>query len=102
MNGRSAVIDEQIAPGPYKEVLPCRDLCYDLVQSCPAALGFGCPSAGKGLEDSYGERNDDPGNMSCSYLGAAYYLSGVGRGAVPQVVSVLVVGVMVALGLIGV
>ena len=99
-SSRSAVIDEQIAPGPYKEVLPCRDLCYDLVQSCPASLGFGCPSAGKGLEDSYGERSDDPGNMSCSYLGAAYYLSGVGRGALPHVVSVLVVSVMVTTGLL--
>jgi calcium channel MID1 len=73
---RSAVIDDQIAPGPYKEVLPCRDLCYDLVQSCPSALGFGCPHAGKGLENSYGVRSDDPGNISCSYLGAAYFLSG--------------------------
>lgn len=81
---RSSVIDDQIAPGPYKEVLPCQDLCYDLVQSCPAALGFGCPTAGKGLEDSYGERNDDPGNISCSYLGAAYYLSDGIRSALPR------------------
>lgn len=95
-SSRSSVIDDQIAPGPYKEVLPCRDLCYDLVQSCPAALGFSCPSRGKGLEQSYGERNDDPGNISCSYLGAAFFLSGVPGTAVPQtmmtVVMVMVLG----------
>ena len=33
--------------------------------------------AGKGLEDSYGTRvNKSEGVISCSYLGAAFYLSG--------------------------
>jgi calcium channel MID1 len=74
---RSSLIDERIRPGPYKEVLPCEDLCYDLVQSCPAALGFACPLAGKGLELSYGKRvNMSEGLLTCSYLGAAFYLSG--------------------------
>ncbi|KAG9818558.1 hypothetical protein KCU77_g17340, partial [Aureobasidium melanogenum] len=31
------IIVDTIAPGPYKEVLPCQDLCYSLVRSCPAA-----------------------------------------------------------------
>lgn len=70
----SQIIDDVIQPGPYKEVLPCIDLCYDLVQSCPAALGFGCPQ-GKYQNMSYGVRDPDPGILSCSYLGAAYYLS---------------------------
>jgi len=70
----SEIIDDVIQPGPYKEVLPCIDLCYDLVQSCPAALGFGCPR-GKYQNMSYGVRDPDPGILSCSYLGAAYYLS---------------------------
>lgn len=47
------MIDQIIKPGPWKEVLPCEDLCYQLVQSCPAALAFACPT-GKGLECSYG------------------------------------------------
>lgn len=68
------IIDGVIGPGPYKEVLPCIDLCYDLVQSCPAALGFGCPE-GKYQNMSYGVRDQNPGIISCSYLGAAYYLS---------------------------
>lgn len=74
-SSRNPLIDESIQPGPYKEVLPCKDLCYDLVQSCPASLGFGCPLEGAGLEDSYGSRSNDSGVISCSYLGAAYYLS---------------------------
>lgn len=74
-SSRNPLIDTDIRPGPYKEVLPCKDLCYDLVQSCPASLGFSCPLAGAGLEDSYGRRSNDSGVISCSYLGAAYYLS---------------------------
>ena len=78
-SSRNPIIDQDIRPGPYKEVLPCVDLCYDLVQSCPASLGFGCPLPGKGLEDSYGMRNQS-GFITCSYLGAAYFLSAAGRG----------------------
>jgi calcium channel MID1 len=78
-SSRNPLIDSEIRPGPYKEVLPCEDLCYDLMQSCPASLGFGCPLEGKGLERSYGKRSTDPGEISCSYLGAAYYLSGASR-----------------------
>lgn len=78
-SSRNPIIDSDVRPGPYKEVLPCEDLCYDLMQSCPASLGFGCPTKGRGLESSYGKRSGDPGEISCSYLGAAYYLSGAGR-----------------------
>jgi calcium channel MID1 len=72
-SSRNPIIDAQIKPGPYKEVLPCKDLCYDLVQSCPAALGFGCPE-GKWLNSSYGVRSPN-GDITCSYLGAAYFLN---------------------------
>jgi calcium channel MID1 len=71
------IIDLDIMPGPYKEVLPCEDLCYSLVQKCPAAMGIGCPAKGKGLERSYGTR-DDPEMVKCSYLGAVYYHNDAG------------------------
>jgi calcium channel MID1 len=71
------IIDLDIMPGPYKEVLPCEDLCYSLVQKCPASMGIGCPAKGKGLERSYGTR-DDPEMVKCSYLGAVYYHNGAG------------------------
>lgn len=70
---RNPVIDEKIKPGPYKEILPCHDLCNDLVRTCPAALGFQCPT-GKLLNESYGYRASN-GDITCSYLGAAYYLN---------------------------
>lgn len=78
-SSRNPIIDSDIRPGPYKEVLPCEDLCYDLMQSCPASLGFGCPLEGRGLDVSYGKRGGDMGEITCSYLGAAHYLSGGGR-----------------------
>ncbi|EMC96726.1 hypothetical protein BAUCODRAFT_487083 [Baudoinia panamericana UAMH 10762] len=65
------LIVDLIQPGPYKEVLPCEDLCYGLVQSCPASLGFGCPYKGRGLEAGYGQRSPN-GTITCSYLGAVY------------------------------
>lgn len=68
----AGIINGQILPGPYKEVLPCEDLCYSLVQSCPASLGFGCPAPGRGLERDYGKRSKNE-SVTCSYLGAVYY-----------------------------
>ena len=42
-SARNPWIDQEIKPGPWKEILPCKDLCYNLVRSCPASLGFSCP-----------------------------------------------------------
>lgn len=70
---RNSLIDTEIKPGPYKEILPCQDLCFDLVRNCPASLKFSCPD-GAALNASYGYRNAN-GDITCSYLGAAYYLS---------------------------
>ena len=67
-SSRNSLIDNTVVPGPYKEVLPCRDLCYNLVQSCPAVLQFACPLPGFGLEYSYGKWNQylPPGRYSCN------------------------------------
>ncbi|KAL6235454.1 hypothetical protein BDW75DRAFT_230300 [Aspergillus navahoensis] len=48
----SGLIDKEINPGPYKEVLPNVSLCHNLVRSCPMSLGFSCPS-GEYLAYSY-------------------------------------------------
>ncbi|ODM23555.1 hypothetical protein SI65_01144 [Aspergillus cristatus] len=69
---RNPIIDEQIKPGPYKEILPCQDICHNLVRSCPASLKFSCPQ-GEQLDSSYGRRNDN--TVTCNYMGAAYYMS---------------------------
>ncbi|KAL9099485.1 MAG: hypothetical protein Q9163_005022 [Psora crenata] len=69
-SSRNPSIDEVIAPGPYKEVLPCKALCYGLVQSCPAALGFSCPLEGHGLNYTYGSYIDvGLGKVSCNLPG---------------------------------
>ena len=64
-----------IQPGPYMEVLPCKDLCYDLVRMCPAALGFSCPEPDSWLESvNYGTRNvGKDGAPTCNAPGAVYY-----------------------------
>ncbi|KAL4787787.1 stretch-activated Ca2+-permeable channel component-domain-containing protein [Aspergillus varians] len=48
----SGLIDKEINPGPYKEILPPVRFCHDLVRNCPMALGFSCPK-GKYLMSSY-------------------------------------------------
>ncbi|XMA12273.1 hypothetical protein WAI453_005064 [Rhynchosporium graminicola] len=83
---RSARIDEILVPGPYKEILPCDELCFNLVRSCPAAMGFNCPQAGDiGFAESYGVfpqlPGDDSGrilNTTCNNPGTIYYMSAGG------------------------
>lgn len=69
---RNRFIDTTIKPGPYKEILPCDDVCYDVVQSCPAKIGFNCPQPGMyGYATSYGQRNDDSPDVTCNFPGEA-------------------------------
>ncbi|OJD15554.1 hypothetical protein AJ78_04211 [Emergomyces pasteurianus Ep9510] len=75
-SSRNPLIDEQIKPGPYKELLPCQELCHELVQSCPSALGFSCPTE-KWLNESYGVKSAS-GDITCSYYGAAYFMNAGG------------------------
>lgn len=97
-----AVIDQQIMPGPYKEVLPCEDLCYSIVQSCPASFAFSCPYPGRGLEVDYGKRAPAGSvDITCSYLGAVYVLNGAGVPSVPVGVVVLVaLGLAIVFGFV--
>jgi calcium channel MID1 len=56
-SSRNSMIDTTIQPGPYKELLPCDDLCYNVVRNCPAAIGFTCPLPGYiGFNTSYAQR----------------------------------------------
>ncbi|KAF2688610.1 calcium channel subunit Mid1 [Lentithecium fluviatile CBS 122367] len=69
---RNPMVDQVIKPGPYKELLPCEDLCFDLVRSCPAQLGFACPNS-PARELSYGRRNTT--SLTCNFPGAVVDLS---------------------------
>ncbi|KAF5712923.1 Ca2+ channel [Fusarium mundagurra] len=69
-SSRNAWIDETVKPGPYKELLPCEDVCYEVVQACPAAIGFTCPQPGfPSFSVSYGRRNPDISSITCNYPG---------------------------------
>lgn len=70
-SSRNPMIDIDIRPGPYKEMLPCEDICYDLVRSCPAALQFACPLEGHGLNYSYGSPSKGCNSPWTSISGAA-------------------------------
>ena len=67
---RNPMIDSDISPGPYKEILPCKEVCYNLVQSCPALLQFACPLPNFGLNWTYGDLDTSlpPGEYSCNAM----------------------------------
>ncbi|KAH8174191.1 stretch-activated ca2+-permeable channel component domain-containing protein [Sarocladium implicatum] len=70
-SARNRELDDKIKPGPYKEILPCDDICYEVVQSCPAAMEFACPRpGGVAFNISYAER-EPPGSQEvrCSFPG---------------------------------
>lgn len=79
---RNPQVNKYIMPGKYKEIMPCADLCFRIVQDCDPSFGFQCPKKGLGLEDSYGQYSDN-GDISCSYPGAVYFLS-EGRNVIVQ------------------
>lgn len=76
-SSRNPMIDDKIKPGPYKEFLPCINLCYEVVRSCPATMGFACPLDGHGLNYTYGQnRTDrDTNGPTCNYPGAPFHQS---------------------------
>lgn len=71
-SARNLELDDEIKPGPYKEILPCDDMCYEVVQSCPAAIGFACPRPGMvGFDTSYSERGNSDDPLRCNSPGAS-------------------------------
>lgn len=71
---RNNEIDNVIKPGPYKELLPCEDLCFDIVRSCPAKLSFGCPEPPM-RQYSYGTRDPSGRKLWCNFPGAVVNLN---------------------------
>ena len=96
-SSRNPWIDANVQPGPYKELLPCENLCYNLVQSCPSALGFACPYVGKGLYQSYGRASMDGIFPTCNMPGAIWGIS-TGKSLRPSVLAVAVVALSITLG----
>jgi calcium channel MID1 len=70
-SSRNPMIDQYVNPGPYKEILPCDDLCYNIVQSCPSSMSFGCPLPGRtSFNQSYGIKSKT--QVTCNYPGPNY------------------------------
>jgi calcium channel MID1 len=78
---RNPLIDEVIQPGPYKELKPCEDMCFDIVRSCPAQLGFACPN-GAQKDSMYGKRDQNPDRLTCNFPGAVVKLNAKGGAGV--------------------
>ncbi|KAF2797257.1 hypothetical protein K505DRAFT_372571 [Melanomma pulvis-pyrius CBS 109.77] len=91
---RNSMIDTVIKPGPYKEMLPCEDLCFDIVRSCPAQLGFSCPNE-PARSLTYGKRREDV--LTCSFPGAVVDLNVMKGGAAGRVVEVALVAAVTAI-----
>ncbi|CCF56264.1 hypothetical protein KAFR_0A08300 [Kazachstania africana CBS 2517] len=70
---RNVYIDEYIKPlRSYYEILPCIDMCYNIVKNCPSDFGFSCPSSDSYPELLYSSYNFYRNNESydtCNFLG---------------------------------
>ncbi|EHA47483.1 calcium influx-promoting protein ehs1 [Pyricularia oryzae 70-15] len=77
-SSRNSFVNEAIVPRPYKELLPCDELCYDLVQSCPNSMGFVCPTPQSkyGFNHSYHIREQDEasGEFKCNFPDNAHFI----------------------------
>lgn len=95
---RSPLIDDKIKPGPYKEMLPCVDLCFDIVRSCPANLNFACPNS-PARELTYGTREPDQTSLTCNFPGAVVRLNFQGAaGTLTAHVGLTIVAAVFAMG----
>ncbi|RUS21475.1 stretch-activated Ca2+-permeable channel component-domain-containing protein [Endogone sp. FLAS-F59071] len=71
--------------GSWNELLPCADLCYNIVQSCPPFLNFVCPPNLDLMLQQYGfwldnsERTNQP---TCNSLGLNFSIPPVSMSAV--------------------
>ncbi|KAK8909349.1 hypothetical protein QC760_002062 [Botrytis cinerea] len=84
---RNPDITTTVQPGPYKEILPCEDLCYGIVRACPAIMAFACPVPGDtGFDASYGVHRtaNQSGQVTCNYPGAVHDQSIGGINSIPH------------------
>ena len=97
---RNPFIDVQVQPGPYKELLPCKDLCYGLVQSCPSSLQFACPLDGQALSSSYNSGKDPNNNPMCNKPGAVWGINAASRTRLGSKHAVAVLSLVILCGII--
>jgi calcium channel MID1 len=92
---RNPGIDKITPLGPYKEMKPCEDLCFDIVRSCPSQLKFSCPN-NPARDLTYGRRDPDDKELRCNFPGAVVKLNIQGAASSVSVELRLVIGAVVA------
>ncbi|UNI19129.1 stretch-activated cation channel mid1 [Purpureocillium takamizusanense] len=99
MVSRNVFIDQKIEPGPYKEMLPCEDICYNVVQNCPAKIGFRCPQPKLvAFNYSYGRRDSNGSTVACNYPGEARTPMSTAMRTIPNLMLVVIAILTVVLG----
>lgn len=72
-DNRNKYLNEDIRPiGNYYEVLPCIEMCYDMVRDCPSDFGFACPDKNSQenlLLHSYNFFDADNALVTCNFIG---------------------------------
>ncbi|CAG9943188.1 unnamed protein product [Clonostachys rosea f. rosea IK726] len=98
---RNLWIEENIKPGPYKEVLPCDEVCFEVVRRCPAAIQFGCPKWDyPGFDGSYAMRGwDDQTGLTCNALGTSQDQVGIAHLLQPQALGIFSMSLLVSFAL---
>ncbi|KAK9454678.1 stretch-activated Ca2+-permeable channel component-domain-containing protein [Dipodascopsis uninucleata] len=74
-SSRNDIMNTELNPLPYYELLPCASVCHKVMQDCPSDLQFTCPYEGKGLNLSYANvgytSNFGTQGLGCNFLGPA-------------------------------
>jgi hypothetical protein len=92
---RSPMINDVIKPEPYNEILPCGDICFPLVQNCPASLQFMCPYAQTPWYDaSYGYLGGNASDPTCNIPGAVWGVSTAKSLRPPMLVVLFIFGIL--------
>ena len=78
-DNRNALINDKIKPvSNYYEILPCIDMCHQMVRDCPSSFGFSCPSRSKFPQlahRSYQSYSNVSEALNCNYIGNAEIIS---------------------------
>ncbi|WPK25048.1 hypothetical protein PUMCH_002349 [Australozyma saopauloensis] len=71
---RNEFVNEVVQPPlPYNEILPCIELCQDMVRTCPAQLKLSCPVKQDFVMQSYGVFSNSLANDTCNLISNQYF-----------------------------
>jgi calcium channel MID1 len=71
---RSPQLDQDLRPGPYKEILPCGDLPKNVARTCPAVIQIWLPRPQSVFDAAYGQRSGNA-TISCNAPGVDFWIA---------------------------